>query len=340
MHRHLRRAVALVFLFGLSCGTAGASSPGPDPLAAIAAAVEAGQANAPIPSVTTPALTAVAGSGADLGACSGFRKTRSKICNYGDARGTHTMVIFGNSHAAMWVPGLSVIAKQSGWKLYPVVKEACAYEIYVNLNHQWGVDNQCSVWYRWAMTVIEHLHPNVIIIGSYDATPQWGSGERVIAQAMRKLAPRVILLSDDVHTPAPGGCLSANGATQGTCLYREPAKAVTEAQMASNVARVAGVQYLDVTNLTCDAGLCPAVIDGIIPTKDGAHLTVEYSTFIASALANGLNLGGANTVPIVGVPLSSVGGATTTTTVGPGTTTTVPGTTTTVPGTTTTTGAG
>ena len=72
------------------------------------------------------------------------------------------------------------------------------------------------------------------------------------------------------------------------------------------------VQTLNVTDLLCDQGLCPAVIDRLIPTYDGAHLTPQYSAFLAPELETALNLTGSNTVPFVAVPLPS---ATTTTTI-------------------------
>jgi hypothetical protein len=45
------------------------------------------------------------------------------------------------------------------------------------------------------------------------------------------------------------------------------------------------------------------VIDGIIPTADGSHVTPQYSAFVALALDEGINLTGGHTIAIVSVPV-------------------------------------
>ena len=65
------------------------------------------------------------------------------------------------------------------------------------------------------------------------------------------------------------------------------------------------VQSLDMTNLFCDDALCPAVINGLIPTWDGKHLTPQYSTSLAPALESALNVLGTNVVPIESLTITS-----------------------------------
>ena len=78
----------------------------------------------------------------------------------------------------------------------------------------------------------------------------------------------------------------------------------------------------------CEDETCPAVIDGLIPTKDDSHLTPQFSAFVAPALALAINLGGRHTIPIVPVAVPPIkptwpGATTTTTTLA--TTTSTPG---------------
>jgi hypothetical protein len=54
------------------------------------------------------------------------------------------------------------------------------------------------------------------------------------------------------------------------------------------------------------------VIDGIIPTADGSHVTPQYSAFVALALDEGINLTGGNTIAIVSAPVPSPSTSTTT----------------------------
>jgi hypothetical protein len=59
------------------------------------------------------------------------------------------------------------------------------------------------------------------------------------------------------------------------------------------------------TKLFCDDALCPAVINGLIPTWDGKHLTPQYSTFLAPALESALNVLGTKVVPIGSLTVAS-----------------------------------
>jgi hypothetical protein len=274
-----------------------------NPLAVLAQAVADGEQNDPLPAATAPTVAHALRDHVNLGRCSAFRRLRSAICNYGDPNGTKTVVVFANSHSAMWVPALAVAAKADHWKLYPVVKESCGYDTYTDVVPGLNAENQCSSWYDWAKTVIAGLHPNVLVMGSYTFTTYWALGEREVISQLRPLTKRFILLSDSPWIPAPSGCFLHLNATQGTCLRHEsPLRIAAEAKTHA-IARVMHVQYLDITPLLCDARRCPSVIDGIIPTADGSHVTPQYSAFVAPALDEGINLTGSHTIAIVSVPI-------------------------------------
>jgi len=276
-----------------------------DPLAVLAQAVADGEQNDPLPAITTPTVAHALRDHVDLGRCSAFRRLRSAICNYGDPNGTKTLVVFGNSHSAMWVPALAVAAKADHWKFYPVVKESCGYDTYTDVVPGLNAANQCSSWYGWAKTVIARLHPNVLVMGSYTFTTYWARGEHLVIAQLRPLTKRFVLLSDSPWIPAPAQCFLYPNATQGTCLRHEAPRRIQAQVKTRAIAKVMHVQYLDITPLLCDEGLCPSVIDGIIPTADGSHVTPQFSAFVALALDEGINLTGDHTIAIVSIPVPS-----------------------------------
>jgi hypothetical protein len=290
--------------------------PASAPLLAVANAVAAVKSWDALPSALVPPLATASSDGVNLGACSQYPVLTGKVCNLGDPTGTKTLVIFGNSHSVMWVPALSLIAKAEGWKLYPIVREACAYEIYADVAQVWSPQNTCSTFYDWAKTTIKRLHPDVIVMGSYDETTGWVAGEEKIVRQLKPLTKRFILLGDDIAFTAPEICLARVGATQGTCARPEGSNSL-EVQ-AQNIATTRKVDFLDIRPLMCEDETCPAEIGGFIPTKDDAHLTPQFSAFVAPALALSLNLGGRNTIKIVPVAVPPLKvtwpGATTTTT--------------------------
>ena len=269
---------------------------------AVRNAVAAALANAAIPTATSPGLAVASSDHVNLGNCSAYRKLRSQICQLGDPHGSRTMVLFGNSHSVMWEPALAVVAKQEHWKFYPVVKEACGYDTYTDLVPGLSPKNQCTQWYEWARSVIARLHPDLIIMGSYTATKYWVRGEqRAIAQ-LKPLAPRFILFSDTPRIPSPSVCLLQSGATQKTCLRHETPARFQDQRTVKQIAALAGVNYLDVSPWFCWNGLCPSVIDGLIPYYDGAHLTPEYSKFLTSDVQRAINLSGGTVVQPVALP--------------------------------------
>ncbi len=284
---------------------AGAANATMSPLNAVRAAVVAGQAADAVPALTDPGLLTASTDHVNLGACSQYPVFTGKVCNLGDANGAKTIVVFGNSHSVMWVPGLIVLAKQEHLKLYPVVREACAYEAFPDLNLEWNIANGCTTFYDWAKVQIKKLHPDLIIIGTFSKTPHWVAGETSVVNTLKRLTPRLVLLGDTPYTKAPAQCLLRSGASQGTCLSSERVLSTQVQAQVQAIASSTRVQSLDMTNLFCDDALCPAVINGLIPTWDGKHLTPQYSTSLAPALESALNVLGTYVVPIESLTMTS-----------------------------------
>ncbi len=275
---------------------------------AVARAVAAGEADARIPHATSPSLAVAATDSVDLGDCSAYLHLTEKVCQLGDSKGKSTVVLFGNSHSAMWAPGLAKMTRSEHWKFYPLVKEACSYEEYTGLRPGLSPKGHCALWYHWALHQIKLLHPSVIIMGSYTATQYWRVGETAAVEQVKALTPRFILLSDTPTLrplncqnearstqPAcvwPAGCLTKAGATQASCLWHETSAKVRLQTMTADIAAAANVQYLNITPWFCDVRLCPSVINDLIPTYDGGHLTPQFSNYLATALARSLNLAG------------------------------------------------
>jgi peptidoglycan/LPS O-acetylase OafA/YrhL len=227
---------------------------------AVALAVHAARSGASIPLSTSPNLLTAHADHVDLGDCSAFRKATSRICNFGDKNGTRTIVVFGNSHSAMWVPAIAVAAKDQHWKFYPVVKEACSYEKYSVAVSSFSPKNSCALWFDWALVQIKRLRPNVIVLGSYTFTPHWMIGETKTINELKNITPRFILLSDSPWIPEPDTCLLMPGATQGTCLTTEWKSRIVAQTATASIAQSTGVQYLDTTNWFCDEAFCPSII--------------------------------------------------------------------------------
>jgi len=270
----------------------GPAERGLTPSAAVIEAVRAAQANDPIPRLTAPSVLLATQNREYLGPrCSAWKQLRSHICEEGDPHGAKTIAVFGNSHSNMWIPAVSILAKQAKRKFFPVVKEACGYDDYAALR---GVDkaNQCVVWYQWALTVLKRMHPDVLVVGVYGFR-DWAQGLSIILPQLKPLTNRLVLIGDAPGIrKIPGYCLSEPGATLGTCLWPESTQRIQDITIARRLAIENDIGFVDPASWFCYERLCPSVIDGVIPYYDSGHLTIAYAQYLAPTLGSQLDLTG------------------------------------------------
>ena len=115
------------------------------PLPAVVAAVRAAERGAPLPSPLTPPVERLRGDFYTFpdGCTPSRHGTSSKICRLGAAGAAKTIVVFGDSHAEMWMPAILAMAKHDGWAVVPLVKVRC-------VPRSWGGTDECGKWSRWA----------------------------------------------------------------------------------------------------------------------------------------------------------------------------------------------
>ena len=109
--------------------TAAATTPvtptGGNSATAVTEAVRAATQIQTLPADLTPALGANDWGGPPLSCWPGPAQTTIPACVFGDVHGTHTMVLYGDSHAGMWFDALDYIATQNHWRLVYLGKGDC-----------------------------------------------------------------------------------------------------------------------------------------------------------------------------------------------------------------------
>jgi peptidoglycan/LPS O-acetylase OafA/YrhL len=242
----------------------------------------------PIPADVTPSFGAIRQDFKSIGDCSGYLKASNRICQFGDSTATKRAVLFGNSHATMWLPVLSPIMKQDAhWQLFPLVKEACNYPEFLGAVPV----SKCGVWYRWAIEQIRTLHPDVIIMGGdYDGTG-WQQAVAAAIADMKGQAPRVIFirLAPGLHR-APFDCLLQRHATLHDCLFAEPEKSLQRDSQEAAIVDAAKIDDLRTRQWFCYQRFCPSVIGSLIPYADTGHVTATYARHLRSELERSLRM--------------------------------------------------
>lgn len=258
--------------------------------AAVAAAVAAANANAPIPLPLSPPVDKLASDVYPLpfGCEAGPTENRGKICPLGDVHSSRTVVVFGDSHAMMWLSPLVAIAQNRGWKLIPFTKSSCHDAAWIT------GDTTCSEWYKWAVGQIKSIRPNVVVLGhcSSDCGVSDWSGLRAAIRSLKLATPRLVVMGDppgfDIQ---PADCLLSPGATMRTCTFEIPAAKSVIIDQAFSTVQAEGAEYLDVLPWFCSQGECPMVIGKTIAWSDKGHISRTYGLKLVAGLDGLLKLG-------------------------------------------------
>jgi peptidoglycan/LPS O-acetylase OafA/YrhL len=217
-------------------------------------------------------------------------------CLLVSGRGARVLVI-GDSHATMFVPALREIAQQEDLALFAANKGLCSWQRdwMPNPYLSWTVDPKrtavaCSRWRDdLYQRVVPTIDPDVIIAAS--ANWEYAGNATGIFDSVRDLSRRgrKIVLIEDVPIAAsldPLKCLSAANVLE-ECRYVAD-RNLTPAELAYRQAAAADpldILSANVDNLICPfLPICDPVVAGHIVKFDPAHLTVEFSEYVAPQL--------------------------------------------------------
>jgi peptidoglycan/LPS O-acetylase OafA/YrhL len=251
-----------------------------------------------VPSNLIPAPVDLAADEFNLGtSCSaGFGSgTSSAMCRMGDLSAHRTLVVFGDSHAQMWMPALLAFARAYHWTLVPVVKQGCTAIVW---SRAASVEKgPCKHWFMWAMHKIADLRPAATVLAtSYSGDAGNGDPTAIhlsavgVNTAMRALWRRTqkLVVLEDIPYPGrdPVDCLLANGATLRSCTFAEnPAYTDNLDPQVAQEAELYGVAFMPTLQWFCANKQCPMVIGHIIAYADGAHISTTYATQLRAAFS-------------------------------------------------------
>jgi peptidoglycan/LPS O-acetylase OafA/YrhL len=278
-------------------------------VALVQASVIAARHHMAIPSQLQPDILTVRDDEPDVGACDYEHDSRD-LCPRGDPDADRSIVVFGNSHARMWIPAFDKIGKELGYKTYYFVKPNCAASLVsvgelVPGSPLWP---ECDDFRSWALDQIATIHPDLAVVASSGPNPVLydKDGNRIpkagvpaavedgyvdLFQQLSTSAKDTVLLRDVPKSEElPDECLTRKGNDLGDCLFKPLAASVDDADISESAARSTGTQVVDPTRWICWDGSCPAVIGNVLPYRDRGHLTTLYAASLADELVDSLGL--------------------------------------------------
>ncbi len=214
-----------------------------------------------------------------------------RACVFGDPTGRHTMVVLGDSHAAMWLPALDAIGRRTGWRVIDFNKVSCPpAEVPVYLNQQSRPYRECGTWLRWVLPEVNSLAPDIFMITGETGYRVLGGGSlesglvRTL-DAVTHPGTRKVVLGDIAYLAqdAPD-CLEAHPADAQACstpLYQAVNQAGVRAERAA--AEAAGATFIDPVPWLCSS-VCTAMVGNMVVYADEQDLTQTYVRFVSGAL--------------------------------------------------------
>jgi len=211
-----------------------------------------------------------------------YHESISPLCEFGKLDANKTVVLYGDSHAVQWFPGLRKLADEKGFKLITLTKSACpSIEVVRKSVGAFQMSN-CASWRKDAIKRIAEARPDLIILSSFehfipDGEPQkveqwWATGSKKTYRVLQPLTSKLIYLLD---TPLPErnipDCLASTRADK--CL----------ANFAIGLPQVANFQIIDPAKWLCEI-TCPAIVRGNVAYRDASHISVATSLELSDRL--------------------------------------------------------
>lgn len=228
-------------------------------------------------------------------------------CVLGDVTASDQVVLFGDSHAAQWIPALDEVAKQRGWRLITLLKGACpAADVPIYNPRLKRVEGECRTWRETALARVVSMRPMAVVIGNAASYvkghgreggyarltyQEWQAGIARLASRLDSAGIQTIFIRD---IPQPGfdvpTCLSRLRLTgpegSARCTVERPVAVDDELARVEGAATdgLRNVSMIDLSDQFCDSAVCPPTRGDVIVYHDSNHMTAAFSRALAPAL--------------------------------------------------------
>lgn len=206
-------------------------------------------------------------------------------CRYGDAAEAPLVALFGDSHAASWIPALEALADDGTIRLDRYTKRGCPSADVENVLIGTAPYPSCTEWRDGVLDGMRADPPDVVVLANhaelYLSDADW---QEALTRTIGALDPstRVIVVGDVPQRDFdPQDCLSAHVEDALTC-----ASPVSEAvdpvvvKAERGAATATGATYLDLQPYIC-SDVCPLILGDVQTYLDGNHVTATFSRYFA-----------------------------------------------------------
>ena len=235
---------------------------------------------------------------------------KEQICTLGDRTAKRLMVVYGDSHALMWLPAFRAIASAAHWRLVVLAKTYCPAELVTIVNEPAfgnpnGPDLTCDKWHTWATTWIKSHNPTMLVISqesayrtpatsfsppTYFTAEEWGAGLADLIHAVRTRGATIKFLGNIPGLPvSPSVCVASHRDDLQACSSSTASVVKPFDSVEARISRTSGVGYIDTTPWFCSA-VCTAVVDRYLVYRDQLHINSVWAVYLTNVLSLALGI--------------------------------------------------
>jgi hypothetical protein len=222
-------------------------------------------------------------------------------CVYGSPTAKRSIVLFGDSHAWMWVPAVNPIAIRDKYRL--ILLEYCpAANVTLWDPNTSAYLTGCDAWRTSSIAALKAARPSLVLLASLTASrysapgklmtsAQWRTGLESTISKLKSKSTMVVVLGDiNTMSGNPSLCLAAYPNAVKKCATANPNPNPNDANLNSAekaAAKVKDVRYLSTLQWLCTK-TCSPIIGNMIAYLDNWHITATYAASLSQVMATDL----------------------------------------------------
>ncbi len=234
-----------------------------------------------------------------------FASTDTPVCEAGDLTSKKLIVLYGDSHASMWMSALDTLAKKHSYKIRLFAKLACPLVEVPIWSYQLNKPfSECNEWQQKVLPLIASLSPDMLIVtdqwkpavvdgkkSDFDTPFMWEKEFPLAMSRISKLSPKVIVIGNNPSLMQdPVDCASKPKVSLALCSSgRVQADNARYNTIEAKAAKQFGATYIDTVAWACTTALCPIIINSTLAYFDQWHFSESYVKFLMPALESKLN---------------------------------------------------
>ncbi|GEP32679.1 acyltransferase [Nocardioides szechwanensis] len=280
-------------------------------VALVQASLYAADQGAAIPSSLRPSPLELDEAVAGVGDCDYSPPDARQVCPRGDPTGERTLVLWGDSHAQMWISAFDELAREHGYRAYYFVKPLCG-PADLSIGHENAPDagpwDGCPDFREWVVDRVAELSPDLTVLaGAGPNVPIYGPDGQVTASqdrgdllqagwersfdAVAPYSDSVALLRDVPWANRnAAGCLTRRGADLSDCTFTPDRGHERDAYASLRAAESRDVRVVRPEPWLCWRDRCTFVVGDMVTYTDNNHVTAVYAESLAEELGRALGV--------------------------------------------------